>query len=107
MVFTGPTRHNNRVTDDSLIDGYVERLGMGRESPSVEALHRTHRAQVERVPYETIWIHMDQHWTVDREASVAADCSAESVWVLPSPEWCALTRARGARIRNIAPHRRC
>jgi N-hydroxyarylamine O-acetyltransferase len=60
----------NPVTDDSLIGGYVERLRMGRVSPSVEALHRTHRAQVERVTYETIWINMDQHWTVDREASM-------------------------------------
>jgi N-hydroxyarylamine O-acetyltransferase len=34
-------------------------------------LHRLHRAQVERVPYETVWLHLGEPWTVDAEASAA------------------------------------
>lgn len=70
MVCTDPTGQAQPVRDDGVIDAYLERLGLDRESPSVEALNRVHRAQVERVPYETMWIHMDQRWSVDREESL-------------------------------------
>jgi arylamine N-acetyltransferase len=37
----------------------------------VDALIRLHRAQVEQVPYETLWIHAGQRWGVDLAESVA------------------------------------
>jgi N-hydroxyarylamine O-acetyltransferase len=51
-------------------DAYLERLGLEREPPSAEALARIHRAHVERVPYETLWIHLGERWTVDPAASL-------------------------------------
>lgn len=55
--------------DDDL-QAYVRRLGIEAEPPSVDALARLHRAQLERIPYETTWIHLDERWSVDRAASV-------------------------------------
>jgi N-hydroxyarylamine O-acetyltransferase len=45
-------------------------LGLEPEPPSVEALARVHRAHVERVPYETVWIHMGHRWGIDPQASL-------------------------------------
>ena len=53
----------------TLVDAYLARLGLEREPPSVEALFRLHRAQVERVPYETLWIHLGERRGLDRETS--------------------------------------
>ena len=39
--------------------------------PSAEALFRLHRAHVERVPYETLWIFLGERWTVDAGNSAA------------------------------------
>jgi hypothetical protein len=50
---------------DHYIAAYLDRLGLDREPPSVEALARLHRAHVERVPYETLWIPLGEDWTVD------------------------------------------
>ncbi len=50
---------------DTDIDAYLLRLGIEREPPSAAALARLHRAQVERVPYETTWIHAGDRWGVD------------------------------------------
>jgi N-hydroxyarylamine O-acetyltransferase len=50
---------------------YLRRLGVEPEPPSAEALIRLHRAQVEQVPYETLWIHTGRRWGVDLEESVA------------------------------------
>ena len=50
---------------------YLERLGVDAEPPSAAALIRLHRAQVEQVPYETLWIHTGQRWGVDLDESVA------------------------------------
>jgi arylamine N-acetyltransferase len=50
---------------------YLERLGLEAEPPSAGALVRLHRAQVERVPYETLWIHTGQRWGIDLAESVA------------------------------------
>jgi arylamine N-acetyltransferase len=47
------------------VDAYLRRLGLDPEPPSAEALGRLHRAQVEHVPYETIWIHLGQQWGID------------------------------------------
>ncbi len=51
-------------------DAYLDRLGLEAEPPSVEALSRIHRAHVERVPYETLWIHLGQRWDLDTASAV-------------------------------------
>jgi N-hydroxyarylamine O-acetyltransferase len=53
-----------------LRDAYLERLGLEAEPPSVDALQRLHRRQVERVPYETMWIHAGERWTIDLDSAV-------------------------------------
>jgi N-hydroxyarylamine O-acetyltransferase len=58
------------MIDDSLVTGYLKRLRVDREPPSVAALRRLHRAHVERIPYETLWLHMGEPWTVDPHESV-------------------------------------
>ncbi|WP_158220567.1 arylamine N-acetyltransferase [Kineosporia sp. A_224] len=55
--------------DDDLRDGYLRRLGLDAEPPSVDALHRLHRRHVERVPYETLWIQAGLGWDVDAGAA--------------------------------------
>lgn len=52
------------------LDAYLRRLGEEREPPSAEALGRLHRAHVERIPFETAWIHMGERRDVDPVASV-------------------------------------
>jgi arylamine N-acetyltransferase len=44
---------------------YLRRLGLPAEPPSARALARLHRAQVERVPYETFWLHLGESWGID------------------------------------------
>lgn len=51
-------------------DAYLARLGLDAEPPSAEALRRLHRAHVERVPYETAWIHAGEPWGIDPADSV-------------------------------------
>ena len=48
---------------------YLARLGLEAEPPSAEALVRLHARHVERVPYETAWIHAGEGWDVDSLAS--------------------------------------
>jgi arylamine N-acetyltransferase len=57
--------------DGGVIDAYLTRLGVEREAPSAEALHRLHRAHVERVPYETVWIHIGEQRDCSAQASLA------------------------------------
>ena len=45
-------------------DAYLRRLGVEPEPPSLDLLCRIHRAHVERVPYETLWIQLGQGWSV-------------------------------------------
>lgn len=54
-----------------VIDDYLARLGVEREPPSADALRQLHRAHVERVPYETVWIHMGERYSCSAEASLA------------------------------------
>lgn len=54
-----------------LVAAYLARLGLEPEPPSAEALFRLHRAQVERVPYESLWIQLGERWGVRPEESVA------------------------------------
>jgi arylamine N-acetyltransferase len=56
---------SNSTLDAELRTAYLDRLGLEAEPPSVDALRRLHRRQVERVPYETIWIHADEQWGID------------------------------------------
>ena len=48
-----------------LRDAYLDRLGLDAEPPSAAALRRLHRRQVERVPYETMWIHAGERGGID------------------------------------------
>jgi len=57
--------------DPELRAAYLERLGLEAEPPSFDALQRLHRRQVERVPYETMWIHMGDWWGIDPVDSAA------------------------------------
>jgi N-hydroxyarylamine O-acetyltransferase len=50
---------------DRYVAAYLERLRLDREPPTVEALARLHRAHVERIPYETLWVALAEAWTVD------------------------------------------
>lgn len=52
-------------------DVYLTRLGVESEPPSLDLLVRIHRAHVERVPYETLWIQMGQLLGVDPVQSAA------------------------------------
>jgi N-hydroxyarylamine O-acetyltransferase len=55
----------------SVRDAYLARLGLDAERPAAEALLRLHRAHVERVPYETLWIHLGERWGIGGHESVA------------------------------------
>ena len=57
--------------DLELRAAYLRRLGVDAEPPSLEALQQLHRRHVERVPYETMWIHAGQAWGIDPLDSVA------------------------------------
>jgi arylamine N-acetyltransferase len=51
--------------DNELRAGYLRRLGLDAEPPSVDGLQRLVRRQVERVPYETMWIAAGEAWGID------------------------------------------
>jgi N-hydroxyarylamine O-acetyltransferase len=57
------------VNDDDKA-AYLKRLKLDAEPPSVDALFRLHRAQVENVPYETVWLQLGQQWTINPQDSV-------------------------------------
>ncbi|HEX6418189.1 MAG TPA: arylamine N-acetyltransferase [Acidimicrobiales bacterium] len=57
--------------DPGVRTAYLERLGLEAEPPSAEALARLHRAHTERVPYETLWIHLGEGWDIDQAGSAA------------------------------------
>jgi arylamine N-acetyltransferase len=57
--------------DPELRTAYLRRLALDVEPPSLEALQRLHRRQVEQVPYETMWIHMGEWWSIDPVDSAA------------------------------------
>lgn len=59
------------VLEPSLRTAYLDRLGLDAEPPSAAALTRLHRAQVERVPYETFWLQMGERRTIDQSESVS------------------------------------
>src|SRR5450432_111946 len=51
--------------DEEVRAAYLRRLSVDAEPPSLEALQELHRRQVERVPYETLWIHAGEAWGID------------------------------------------
>jgi arylamine N-acetyltransferase len=56
--------------DEALRDAYLRRLGLPRApAPSVETLFAVHRAQVERIPYESVWV-----WLGERRTVAPLDC---------------------------------
>lgn len=57
--------------DAGVRDAYLARLGVEAEPASVEGLRRLTRRQVERVPYETLWIHAGEAWDLDPHAAAA------------------------------------
>lgn len=50
---------------------YLDRIGVDAEPPSVDALFRIHRAHVERVPWETLWIHAGERVGIEAADSFA------------------------------------
>jgi N-hydroxyarylamine O-acetyltransferase len=60
------------VPADQRFDGYLARLGLDRPvEPTLEALVDLHRAQVERIPYTTIDIHLGRPCPLDPAEAVA------------------------------------
>jgi arylamine N-acetyltransferase len=59
------------LIDADLQTAYLRRLGLDPEPPSVDALQRLHRRHAERIPYETMWIHLGEAWGVDPVDAVA------------------------------------
>lgn len=51
--------------DDPVVDDYLRRLGVEAQPPSATALAELHRAQIERIPYETTWIHLGERWGIE------------------------------------------
>jgi len=62
---------NESRPDAASIKAHLARLGLEAEPPSVEALGRLHRAHVEHIPWETLWIHLGERWSIDPLASIA------------------------------------
>jgi N-hydroxyarylamine O-acetyltransferase len=57
--------------DESLRDAYLRRLGFTSPPPAtVETLHAVHRAQLERIPYESVWIWLGERRTINPLDSV-------------------------------------
>jgi N-hydroxyarylamine O-acetyltransferase len=56
---------------DEVRDAYLARLGLDAEPPSVAALFAIQRAHVERVAYETLWIHLGEQWGIGTAESTA------------------------------------
>ncbi len=54
-----------------LRDAYLRRLGVETEPPSAAALDRLHRAHIERIPWETLWIHTGDRFELDPASSAA------------------------------------
>jgi arylamine N-acetyltransferase len=46
------------------VAGYLGHLGVTRRPPSLAALRELQAAHVERVPYETFWLHLGEQWGI-------------------------------------------
>lgn len=56
--------------DDGLVQRYLGRLGVESHTPSVDDLAALHRAHIERIAYETFWLHLGQGWGIDARESM-------------------------------------
>ena len=57
--------------DEPLRDAYLRRLGFAAPPPpTVETLYALHRAQVERIPYEVVWVWLGERRTIQPLDSV-------------------------------------
>jgi arylamine N-acetyltransferase len=57
--------------DESLRDAYLRRLGFATAPPAtVDTLYAVHRAQLERVPYESVWVWLGERRTINPVDSV-------------------------------------
>ena len=54
-----------------VLEAYLRRLSLEAEPPSAEALTRLHRRHVERIPYETLWIHGGERWGINPHDAAA------------------------------------
>ncbi len=59
------------MPDPAIRDRYLARLGLDAAPPSAGALRALHRAHVERVSWETLWIQSGQRWGTDPAESAA------------------------------------
>jgi N-hydroxyarylamine O-acetyltransferase len=57
--------------DRKVREAYLARLGVEAEPPSAAGLRLLVQRQVERVPYETLWIHAGEAWNIDPNESAA------------------------------------
>lgn len=51
--------------DEPLVGDYLRRLWVEPRPPSADALAELHRAHIERIPYETTWIHLGEAWGIE------------------------------------------
>jgi N-hydroxyarylamine O-acetyltransferase len=51
--------------DPAVRAAYLSRLGLEAQPPSVDTLSLIMQRQVERVPYETLWIPAGERWSID------------------------------------------
>ena len=58
------------MSESTLIQGYLDRLGCLVRPLSAEALAEIHRAQATLIPYETTWLHMGEPWGIDPHESI-------------------------------------
>ncbi|WP_213450992.1 arylamine N-acetyltransferase family protein [Rhizomonospora bruguierae] len=92
------------------VAGYLARLGVAHPGPpSVVGLHALHRAHVERVPYETLRIHLDSPTTVDPAESAARVVAGEGGYCFHlNGAFSALLAALGYDVRwhvaGVQPH---
>jgi arylamine N-acetyltransferase len=54
-----------RSLDAGVRRAYLARLGVPAGPPTVASLHLLVRRHTERVPYETLWIHAGECWSID------------------------------------------
>jgi N-hydroxyarylamine O-acetyltransferase len=57
--------------DPGVREAYLARLGLEADSPTAAGLGLLTQRHVERVPYETLWMHAGETWNIDPSESAA------------------------------------
>jgi N-hydroxyarylamine O-acetyltransferase len=57
--------------DSEVREAYLARLGVEADSPTAAGLRLLTQRHVERVPYETLWIHAGETWNIDPNESAS------------------------------------